>query len=62
MKLRHDSAADAVGGAGVLYRLEKNVSLAGAGEPGGTFAAVLNVGKQFLPLAGRDLVIDIAGY
>ena len=62
VELGQDGLANTIGWAGVLYGLQEHIGLAGAGKPGCTVTAVLDVSKQLLPLTGRDLVINIPGY
>ena len=62
VELGQDGLANAIGWARVLYGLQKYIGLAGASQPRCTVATMLDVSKQLLPLAGCDLVINIAGY
>lgn len=62
MELREDGLANAVGRACIFYGFQENIGLAGAGKPRCALTAMLDVGKQFLPLAGCYLVINIPRY
>jgi hypothetical protein len=61
-KLREDGVADAVRWADIAHRFQQDVGLASAGQPSGAVAAYVDVGKQILPLARRDFVVNVPGY